>query len=294
MLLLAIVLFSPVSWAQDLEPRAYNNLPVGQQFFGLGYAWSEGEINPAPGVPIEDAKITIKATVAAYVRTLDLLGKAGRVDLVAARTCFEGRAIFRGVPVRGDRCGEADPQLRLSYLFYGAPAMGIAQFSRTPQRRVAGASLRIRAPWGEYNNENLINHGANRWEFRPEIGISNRRGRWSTEAAASAAFFTENDRFAGRGRLEQDPLYQVQLHLIYHLQRGRWLSVNGNYFWGGRTKRNGDRQDDRQDNSRIGVTLGWPLTSRHSLKFYANRGVVTRIGNDNDTVGVAWQYRWGD
>ena len=293
-MLLATALFSPAPGAQDLEPRAYNNLPVGQHFFGLGYAWSEGEINPAPGVPIEDAEITIKASVAAYVRTLDLWGKAGKVDLVAARTCFEGEAIFRGVPVRGDRCGEADPQLRLTYLFYGAPAMDAEQFRRTPQGRVAGASLRVRAPWGEYNNENLINHGANRWEFKPEIGISNRYGRWSTDAAVSAAFFTENDRFAGHDRLEQDPLYQVQLHLIYHLQRGRWWSVNGNYFWGGRTKRNGERQDDRQDNSRLGVTLGWPLTSRHSLKFYVSRGVVTRIGNDSDTVGVVWQYRWGD
>jgi hypothetical protein len=52
--------------------------------------------------------------------------------------------------------------------------------------------------------------------------------------------------------------------------------------------------DDRQENSRVGVTLGWPLNKQNSLKFYASRGVVTNIGNDSDTFGVAWQYRWGD
>jgi hypothetical protein len=266
---------------------------VGQQFLGVGFGYSDGELNPAPGVPIENAEITIKATAALYLRSLDLWGKAGKVDMALARTCFEGEAIFQGQLVKGDRCGAADPSIRLSYLFYGAPALGLSDFMKAPPGRVIGTSLRVRAPWGQYNNENLINHGANRWEFKPEIGMSNRWGAWGADLAVAGSFFTENDRFAGQDRVEQDPLYQVQAHVIYHLPRGRWLSLNGNYFWGGRTERNGVRQDDRQDNSRVGLTLGWPLDARHTLRFYASRGVVTRIGNDFDTVGVLWQYRMG-
>lgn len=280
--------------AQDLEPRTYTNLPVGQHFVGVGYAYSDGEINPAPGVPIEDAKLTIKGVVAAYVRSLDLWGRAGKLDLGLLRTCFEGEALFNGVLVRGDRCGLADPSMRLSWLFFGAPALTFEQFARKPPGLVVGGSLKMRAPLGQYNNENLINHGANRWEFKPELGLSNRWGKWSADAALSVSLFTENNRFAGRDRLEQDPLYQIQGHLIYHLSRGRWLSLNGNYFWGGRTERNGVRQDDRQKNSRIGITFAWPLSAQHSLKFYANRGVITRIGNDSDTFGLVWQYRWAD
>ncbi|MDJ0878094.1 MAG: transporter [Halieaceae bacterium] len=278
--------------AQDLEPRAYANLPVGQQFFAAGYAYSEGELNPAPGVPITDAEMEVDTFVAAYLRTLDLWGKAGRVSVVVPRTCFKGDAFLNGEFVQGDRCGAADPIINLIYLFYGAPALSLEEFRRTPQHRVIGAGLRVRAPLGDYNNENLINHSANRWEFRPELGISNRWGRWGADAAVSAALFTKNDRFAGRTELEQDPLYQVQAHVIYFLSRGRWLSINGNYFWGGRTERDGVRQDDRQDNSRVGVTLGWPINPHNSLKFYASRGVSTRIGNDFDTLGFLYQYRW--
>jgi hypothetical protein len=277
---------------QDLEPRAYANLPVGQQFFALGYGYSEGDLNPAPGVPIEDAELEVDTTLAAYLRTLDLWGKSGRVGVILPHTCFKGGALVNGERVEGDRCGAADPILNFTYLFYGAPALDLAEFRQAPQNRVIGASLRVRAPLGQYNNENLVNHGANRWEFRPELGISNRWGRWGADAAISAAFFTENDRFAGRDELQQDPLYQVQAHLIYFLRQGRWLAIDGNYFWGGRTERNGVRQDDRQENSRVGVTLGWPLNASNSLKFYASRGVTTRIGNDFDTIGVLYQYRW--
>jgi hypothetical protein len=277
---------------QDLEPRAYANLPVGQQFFALGYGYSEGDLNPAPGVPIENAKLEVNASVAAYLRTLDLWGKSGRVGVILPHTCFKGSALLSGERVEGDRCGAADPIVNFTYLFYGAPALELDEFRQAPQSRVIGASLRVRAPFGQYNNENLVNHGANRWEFRPELGISNRWGRWGADAAISAAFFTENDRFAGRDELQQDPLYQVQAHLIYFLRQRRWLAINGNYFWGGRTDRNGVRQDDRQENSRVGVTLGWPLNASNSLKFYASRGVTTRIGNDFDTIGVLYQYRW--
>ena len=132
--------------------------------------------------------------------------------------------------------------------------------------------------------------------LRPGIDFKSveQSGLFTQGQAFGARLFTDNDSFAGHINLEQDPLYQVQAHVIYHLSKGRWLSVNGNYFWGGETTKDGDNSDDLQKNSRVGVTLGWPLNSQNSLKFYANRGVVTRIGNDSDTYGVAWQYRWGD
>jgi len=281
--------------AQDLEPRTYTNIPVGQNFIGIGYIYSDGEINPSPSVPLKDVEITMKTTVAGYVRSLDLWGTAGKIDAAWGRACMDGSGNFNGRTVRGDRCGTLDPSVRLSYLFYGAPAMDMQQFRSNPSRRVIGASLKVDMPLGDYNNENLINTGSNRWTFKPEIGISNRWGsRISVEAALAARLFTDNNNSFRGTKLEQNPLYQLQAHFIYDLPKGRWLSVDGNYFWGGRTSRDGVKGDDIQKNSRIGVTLGWPITPQHSLKFYASRGVITNIGNDSDTYGVLWQYRWGD
>ena len=292
---LLLMLFIPLSVvAQDLEPRTYSSLPVGQNFLVAAYAHSEGEIAPSPSVPIKDFDLTIDGYIGGYARSIDMWGKSGKIDVVWSRLCMKGAATVNDVKIKGDRCGTSDPQARLTYLFHGAPAMNLREFKVTPVSRVIGVSLAVSPPLGDYNNENVINTGSNRWTVKPEIGISNRRGNWSLEASYGARLFTDNDRYAGQTKLEQDPLYQLQTHDIYHLKQGRWLAINGNYFWGGETQKNGIESDDRQKNSRIGVTLGWPLTRQHSLKFNASKGVITNIGNDSDTLGIAWQYRWGD
>ena len=79
--------------AQDLEPRTYTNIPVGQNFAGVGYVYSDGEINASPSVPLKDAEITMKATAAAYVRSLDLWGTAGKIDAGWGRAASRVRLI---------------------------------------------------------------------------------------------------------------------------------------------------------------------------------------------------------
>ena len=148
LLLLLFCCLSPRLPAQDLEPRTYSNIPVGQNFLGVGYAYSEGEINPAPSVPLRDIEITMKTTLAAYVRSLDLWGKAGKFDAAWARVCMDGSGFINGQLVTGDRCGTADPTVRLSYLFYGAPAMDMKEFRNSPSGRVIGVSLRVDMPVG--------------------------------------------------------------------------------------------------------------------------------------------------
>jgi hypothetical protein len=123
-------------------------------------------------------------------------GQSGKLDVLWSRVCMKGEGTVNGVRIKGDRCGTSDPQVRFTYLFYGAPAMDLAEFKVTPVSRVIGASLAVSPPLGDYNNENLINTGANRWTFKPEIGISNRRGDWSLEASFGARLFGDNDSFA--------------------------------------------------------------------------------------------------
>jgi len=36
-----------------------------------------------------------------------------------------------------------------------------------------------------------------------------------------------------------------------------------------------------------------PINRSHSVKIFANSGVSTRTGTDYDSIGIAWQYRWG-
>lgn len=283
------------SRAQDLEPRAYWNTPVGMNFVLAGYGYTTGSVLTDPSLPLEDAKLRVHAAALAYARSVDVLGLSGKVDAVVPYACADGRAIFQGVRRTRSICGLGDPRFRVSLNFVGAPALSLEEFAAYEQDFVVGASLRVVAPLGQYNDTKLLNIGTNRWSFKPELGLSKVWGSLAAELAFGAETYTDNDDFLDGKRREQDPIYSVQAHLIYRFRHGIWGAVDGVYFWGGRTTVDGVRGDDLLQSTRVGATLAVPVPvgQGHSLKLYGSSGVSTRFGGDFDLIGVAWQYRWG-
>ena len=153
--------------------------------------------------------------------------------------------------------------------------------------------VRVVAPWGQYDDSKLVNIGANRWSFKPEVGISKAIGPWTIEGEAAAVIYTENNDFFDGGTLSQAPLYSLQGHLIYGFHSGIWTSLDATYFVGGRTTVNGVLNSDLRQNWRVGATLALPVNRENSIKFYASKGVSARTGDSYDLIGVAWQYRFG-
>ena len=48
---------------------------------------------------------------------------------------------------------------------------------------IVGASLQVSAPFGQYDNDRLVNIGTNRWSFKPESGISKALCQWTLEGS---------------------------------------------------------------------------------------------------------------
>lgn len=286
------LLQSPCLWSQSLEPRSYSNIPVGETFVVVGAVHSEGDLTPTATSPLQDAELEIDAVVVGFAHTFALGGDSAKFDMVATRQCFEGSGVFRGEFVEGRRCGYGDPNFRLTWNFYGAPAMKLEEFAVWKPGLVVGTSLQVSAPVGTYEVDKIINFGANRWMVRPGIGMSYELGPWHFDAIASVRFFEDNDDYYEGIHVEQEPMYGFQSHLIYNFNKGRWISLNANFFAGGENTFDGADADNRQKNSRLGVTFSMPLSRHHSIKLYANTGVITEIGNDFDTYGAAWQYRF--
>ena len=155
-------------------------------------------------------------------------------------------------------------------------------------------SLQVSAPLGQYDDSKLLNLGSNRWSFRPELGISKAWGPWTFEVAPSVTFFSDNTDFFGGNTFSQSPIYAVQGHILYTFQSGIWVALDGIYFAGGRSARNGVKSDNEQANTRAGFTLALPIDRQNSLKLSASTGITTRTGSELSAVGIAWQYRWGD
>ena len=68
-----------------------------------------------------------------------------------------------------------------SFILYGSPAVGPAEFKKHKSRTVVGTSMVIVVPVGQYDPNLLINIGSNRWAFKPEIGISRTLHSWMLE-----------------------------------------------------------------------------------------------------------------
>lgn len=283
---------SPAS-AQDIEPRAYSNAPVGVNFLIVGYAYTTGGLAFDSALPLSDPDLSTSNAVVAYARALDFRGKSAKFDVIAPLSSLSGTADFDGETLRRDIAGLADPKFRFSVNFFGAPALSLKEFAGFKQDLIIGASLQVSAPVGQYDESRLVNLGTNRWSFKPELGVSKALGRLTLEGAAAVPLYTDNDDFyQGRSR-SQDPLYSLQGHLIYSFKSGVWGSLDGTYFTGGRTTLDGELNNDLQQNWRVGATLAFPVNVRNSVKLYGSSGVSARTGNDFDLLGIAWQYRWG-
>ncbi len=290
---LLLLLLAPATRAQDIEPRSYSNAPIGVNFLVAGLAGTRGGLSFDPALPVEEPSLRTGNAVLGYARVIELWGQSARVDVIVPYTWLSGDAIYAGQPVERVVDGAGDAVFRLSANLFGAPAMNLKEFAAWEQDVIVGASLRVIAPTGQFDNTRIVNIGGNRWSFKPEIGVSKAVGPWTLELAAAATLYTDNDDFNRGKTRSQDNIYTAQAHLIRSYPSGIWASLGATLFAGGRTTIDGVRANDLQQNWRLGGTLSFPVDRHNSVKLYASSGISDRTGNSFDLLGIAWQYRWG-
>jgi hypothetical protein len=244
-------------------------------------------------LPIEGANARVHTLVLGYLRTFRVFGLSSKVDagVGVSHAHFEGfvNGEFRTrVP-----SGLTDPRVRLLVNLLGAPPLGPTDYARYRQHTILGASVQVALPLGQYDPDRLINLGANRWAFRPEIGVSQARNRWTFEAAGGSWLFTKNGEYYQGATLGQRPLYYLKGNVIYSFRRGLWASASYGIANGGETLIDDVLRNDLQRNNRVGFTLSLPVQRRNSVKFSYTGGLTTLRGADFDTFSVGYQYSWG-
>ena len=290
--LVALLIVRPAQ-GQELEPRSYVNTPVGMNFLIAGYGYTDGDVVFSASSPITDAEVQTHFGALAYVRSLDVFGLSGKAGVIVPFAEASGSAKLAGQPRERRVFGLADPTFRFSVNFLGAPALSMEEFAAYEQDLIAGATLSVYPPLGQYDETKLLNIGTNRWSIKPELGVSKALGaRFTLETSAAAIFFTPNDEFLGERTLEQDPLYSVQGHLVYQLRSGPWAALDITYYGGGRVITDGN-DGETLGNARLGLTVSIPIDRFNSIKLYGSTGMYSRTGTDFQAAGVAWQLRWG-
>jgi len=286
--------------AQDLAPRAYLITPRGSNAITLANAYNDGPLLLEGAVPIEDATARLNAPSLTYYRAFSLLGRSANVIAGVAYGVgtFEGTVLGEQESIY--RSGLFDSVVRVSVNLVGGPAMSLPEMRTWQQKTLLGVSLKVVAPTGQYDPTKLINLGANRWAFKPELGLSRRWGHWVLDAYGGVWFFTENPEFFSRNAYvpgvqaqTQDPAVVLETHLSYDFRPRLWVSLDGNFWRGGTTSLNGvENPATLQQNSRVGITASFPVTRHQSVKLSYGRGAYIRFGGDYQVLSAAWQYSW--
>jgi hypothetical protein len=278
--------------AQEIEPRAFSPSPVGVTFVLAGIGRSTGGVLTDPSLPVDDVDAEINAGFLGLGHSFGLFGRLATAAVVQPHLSGQFTGTLDGEPAAASRSGFGDTKLRMSVNLLGNPAMSPAEFAKRQPRTTIGASLSVSAPTGVYYPARLINVGTNRWAIKPEIGISHPAGKWTLEASAGVWLFEDNSDFFGGKHREQDPLASVQAHVGYTFRPRLWLSLDATYYDGGESTVDGVAKDDRQSNSRYGLTLSIPVARSQSVKLYWNDGATTRIGSDFSSYGVGWHFTY--
>ena len=284
-------------FALDLSPRRWSHLPIGTNFVGVAYAYTEADFFVDPAILLEDVEMKLDTWAGKYIRTFTLLDKSARIDLIQAHMEGEWKGLVDGVPAEAPRSGWSDTFVRLAVNLYGAPPLRGKEFatyrSESKVETIVGMALAMRLPTGEYLEDKLINLGQNRFAFRPQLGIVHRRGKWIAEATGEVTFYTENDDFFNGNTREQNERYFIHSHLTYTFRPGFWISAGVGYNTGGENSINGIDKDDKRQNIGWVFNLTYPI-NRYSGISVAYVGTRTQesVGFDSDTLSAALSLAW--
>ena len=232
---LVTVLLPRVTAAQELIPAAYTPAPYGVRLVSLSSSYSSGKLNFEPSAPIEDASARVSANTLSYATTFNFAGRSANVTLGLPFVIGDVEGKYLGEPAEARRNGFADAGVRFGVNLIGAPAMNRQEFAERKPETMIGASFSLRVPTGQYEREQLLNIGTNRWAFKPEIGLVQPFGRVAIDLYVGGWFFTTNPDFLGGNKRSQKPILSTELHVRYRIQPSIWFSLDGNFWRGGRT-----------------------------------------------------------
>lgn len=293
----SIVVLALPAAGQDVEPRALSPAPVGTNVVGAALSSSFGSVLLDKTLPVEDLDGTIFGLAPSYTRVFNTFGVTTRLTAAVPFVTGTWDMVVKTDPVAPidttvSRTGFGDAVLNATVFLVGARAMSPEEFRSYRRKTILGFNLRVKVPIGQYDPEQIVNLGSNRWQVVPALALSQWIGNLSLEAYALAWLFSDNDAVLGDNVLSQAALYAFQFNVGYNFKRNLWLSTGVRWTGGGRTTLNGVERDDPTENTRLGLVLGFPLANRHTVRLIGTTGLHSTAGNDFDTLVAQWVYIW--
>lgn len=263
----ALMLASGSAMAIDVDAGDYTALPAGTNLAMGYYQFATRDALYADGdkAPI-DAGLDSHIGILRGVHFTEIGGYTVDPQFLLPVGKLEGKDDTAGL---GDASGIGDLTLAATVWLVNEPESN-TYFGITPF---------VYAPTGSYDNKDALNIGENRWKYALQAGfITGLTPDISLDLAGDVTFYGENDEFgAGNATLKQDPSYQFQGFLRYHMSKQWDLRAGVSHTLGGETKVDGIDQDDRMSYTKMTLGTAWFATP--SLQLLANYGTDLSVKN---------------
>jgi len=219
-----------------------------------------------------------------YARTYTLWDRSAMAAIIFPMGRVTGEVTSGGRTVSESASGFGDPMLEFNVNLIGPKAQ-----KNIPDtiRYAPGFSVDLLAdlalPIGEYDNDQQLNIGQNRWYGRVGFPITWQIGQWvpgrrtTLEFLPAVWMFGDNTDYVGQ-TLKTDALFQLDAHLTRDFTEHLWGAVDAAWYNGGRATINGV-EGDKLNNVGIGLTLGYAINDNLNLTF----GYKSTVGDNAPT-----------
>lgn len=260
-----------------------------------------GNSNPFDSSHAVLANGSVDATMAlaGYGHTFTLSDRSAMLAVIMPMGRVSGEVTAAGQTFVQSVNGFGDPMLEFNVNLLGPPAQkSIPDALRYEPGFSADLLVDLALPIGEYDSDQPLNLGQNRWYGRVGAPILWQLGDWvpgrrtTLEFLPAVWLFGNNDDYVGQ-TLETDPLFQLDAHLTRDVTEHAWASLDASWYSGGKATINGV-PGERMNNVGIGFTFGYAINDNLNLtvgyKSTANDSAPTDLQMDN--FMVTFVYGW--
>ena len=260
-----------------------------------------GNTNPFdPSLTVNPgANISSIRAMAGFGKTYTLLGRSAMTAVLLPMGRLSGEVVAAGRTFNEAASGFGDPMIEFDFNVLGPRAQkNIPDALRYEPGFSVDFLADLAVPVGEYNNEQPLNLGLNRWYGRVGLPVVWQLGPWvpgrrtTLELLPAVWIFGPNDDYVGQ-TMTTDPLFQVDAHLTRDLTERFWVALDGTWYTGGQATVN-DATGEKLNNLAFGPTLGYQINDNLSLTFGYKSTVNDKAPEDlrMDSLMVSVLYGW--
>jgi hypothetical protein len=260
-----------------------------------------GNTNPFdPSLMVNSgAKVNATLALAGYARTYTLLGRSAMTAVLLPMGRVSGDVTAAGNAFSESATGFGDPMIEFNLNVVGPRAQkNIPDALRYEPGFSVDLLADLAVPIGEYNSDQPLNLGQNRWYGRLGLPVVWQLGPWVAGRRTTLEFlpavwlFGTNNDYVGQ-TMTTDPMFQVDAHLTRDLAERLWVALDATWYTGGQATVNGV-SGGKLDNLGFGPTLGYHINENLSLTFGYKSTVNDKAPEDlrMDGLMVSLLFGW--